>query len=121
MADITDLSGMPAGAGVDSGIHMQDLDGAILSLATLTMVGVITAGVTVGTHHFTVILGTIHISEEMAIILISCIDTQIIGTITHFIEIIKELHILIQDVQTAFTAAGQTPEVLQHDLHVDLM
>ena len=121
MAAITDLSGIPVGAGVDSGIHMQDLDGAILSLATRTMAGVITAGVTAGTLHFTVILGTTHISEEMAIILISYIDTQITGTITHFIEIIKELLIPTQDVQITSTAAGQTPEVLQHDLLVDLM
>ena len=117
MAAITDLSGIPVGAGVDSGIHMQDLDGAILSLATRTM-----AGVTVGTLHFTVILGTTHISEEMAIILISCIDTQITGTIIHFIEIIKELLIPTQDAPIiAFIAVDQTPEVLQHDLRVDLM
>ena len=132
MADFTDLSGIPVGAGVAGATLIAALVGAAGGILTMA-----TAGAVGGTH----ILAMLTTAGALAVGVIHMVDgasagmhlsMDIMATI-----FILELHsletdttqdttqveslILIQDVQIAFTAAGQTPEVLQHDLRVDLM
>lgn len=127
MADITDLSGMPVGAGAMPA--SVGAAGGILTMATAGAAGVIpitamltTAGaLAVGAIHMVDGASAgMHLSMDiMATILILEVHSLETDTTQDTTQV--ESLILIQDVQIAFTAAGQTPEVPQHDLRVDLM
>ena len=117
MADFTDLSGIPVGAGVAGATLMAALVGAAGGILTMATAGALAVGVihmvdgaSAGMHLSMDIMATIFILELHSLETDTTQDTTQVESL-----------ILIQDVQIAFTAAGQTPEVLQHDLRVDLM
>ena len=111
---------MPASVGAAGGILTMATAGAVgvtHILAMLTTAGALAVGVI---HMVDGASAGMHLSMDiMATILILEVHSLETDTTQDTTQV--ESLILIQDVQIAFTAAGQTPEVLQHDLRVDLM